>query len=158
MALLKVITIVTVTATTAFFTLQSCDKLDRGCGPTNISKNNEDESHNMGKNCMQCHTDGGRGKGCFYVAGTVYDSLLDATKPNGVVKLYSGPNGTGNLVATIEVDDKGNFFTTDVVSFDTPVYPSVTGTSGNTKYMGSSIQKGECNSCHNVSTDPIWVN
>lgn len=158
MSYLKLITASLFASTIALMAFQSCDKNEHGCGPVNIAKNGEDESHNMGKNCMNCHTDGGRGKGCFNVAGTIYDSLLNNTNPNGKVRLYTGPNGTGILVATVELDEKGNFFTTEIINFDTPLYPSVSNASGQTKYMGSSIQKGECNSCHGDSTDPIWTN
>jgi hypothetical protein len=112
----------------------------------------------MGQNCMNCHKDGGEGKGCFFVAGTVYDSLQSSTKANGIIKLYSGPNGTGILKGTIEVDAKGNFFTTDIIDFSSQVYPSITNTIGNVKYMGSGISTGQCNSCHGVSTDKIWTN
>jgi hypothetical protein len=52
--------------------------------------------------------------------------------------LYSGPNGSGTLKGTIEVDAKGNFFSTNIVDLSSPVYPSLTNTKGDTKYMGSS--------------------
>jgi hypothetical protein len=160
MTTLKLISIVTILAFVGIITLQSCEKEDNehGCGATNISAKNQDESHNMGQNCMNCHKDGGEGKGCFYIAGTVYDSLQTSTKPNGTVKLYSGPNGSGTLKGTIEVDAKGNFFTTNIVDLSSPVYPSVTNSNGDTKYMGSSTSTGQCNSCHGVSTNKIWVN
>jgi hypothetical protein len=36
---------------------------------------------------MNCHKDLGEGKGCFYIAGIVYDSLQTSTKPNSTIKL-----------------------------------------------------------------------
>lgn len=138
------------------FLLQSCEK--EGGDVKNISSNNANESHNAGKNCMQCHVSGGEGSGWFQVAGTVYNSAYSAVQPNGVVKLYTGPDGTGTLKATIEVDAKGNFFTTEAIDFTGGLYPKVTGSSGTSMAMGSSITMGQCNSCHGVSTNKIFVN
>lgn len=136
---------------------QSCEKEGK-CGETNISQAGSRESHNMGLNCMNCHKSGGEGEGCFKAAGTVYDSLLTTPKSSGTIRLYSGPNGTGSVVATIAVDAKGNFHTTDEINFGSGVYPSVTNASGQTNYMSSSITQGACNSCHGISNDRIWIN
>jgi len=122
---------------------------------TKISSNGKSESHNMGQNCMNCHKSGGSGDGWFNIAGTVYDSLKVSTLVNSSVKLYTEPNGAGTLKYTIQVDAKGNFYTTENIDFGTGLYPSASG-SNTTKYMGSSITMGQCNSCHGVSTDKIW--
>lgn len=135
---------------------QGCEK--EGGDVKNISAKNADKSHNMGKNCMQCHVNGGEGKGWFQAAGTVYKGDFSAVEPNGVVKLYTGPDGTGELRATIEVDAKGNFFTTNSIDFTGGLYPKITGTSGNSMAMGSPITNGQCNSCHGVTTNKIFVN
>lgn len=58
---------------------------------------------------MICHVSGGSDKGWFTVAGTVYDSEQTSVYPNATVKLYTGSNGTGELVATLEVDEKATF-------------------------------------------------
>jgi cytochrome c553 len=123
-----------------------------------ISSNSGTKSHNMGQNCLNCHKSGGEGKGVFKVAGTVYNAALNQTSSNGTVYLYSGSNGSGTLVATIEVDGKGNFFTTETVDFSSALYPVVMGSGQDKHYMGSSITDGACNSCHGVSTSKIWVN
>lgn len=136
--------------------LQSCEKEGN---ETNISHNGSNKSHNMGQNCMQCHRSGGSGEGWFNIAGTVYDSLQHNTKPNGLVKLYTGPDGTGTVKYTIEVDAKGNFHTTDAIDFGSGLYPSVVNsTGGGQKFMSASITNGACNSCHNNTEDKIWVN
>ncbi len=132
---------------------QSCEKNNE----TNISSFNNDESHNMGQNCMVCHNTNGKGSGVFMAAGTVYDSLFTSTRKNGTVKLYSGPNQTGTLRATIEVDSKGNFYTTENIDFTGGVFPVIIGSSGDIHYMIATISMGECNSCHGVDNDPIWV-
>lgn len=76
MTTLKLILVVTLLSFVGIITLQSCEKEDneKGCGATNISVKNQDESHNIGQNCMNCHKDLGEGKGFFYIAGIVYDS------------------------------------------------------------------------------------
>jgi hypothetical protein len=121
------------------------------------SSYNDNESHNAGQNCMSCHSSGGKGEGNFTIAGTVYNASGSAVSPNATVKLYTGPNGTGSLVKTIEVDGKGNFYTTNSIDFGTGLYVTVTGKSGSVSTMSSSINTGQCNSCHN-SSDKITVN
>ena len=138
--------------------IPSCNKDgEGGCGETNISQNGSNRSHNMGQNCMNCHKSGGPGEGCFNAAGTVYDSLLSTTRPNGTIKLFTGPNGSGTVAATIEVDARGNFHTTDNINFGSGLYPSVTGSSGQIRYMSTPVTQGACNGCHGVSNDRIWV-
>ena len=135
---------------------QSCEKEDEGCGEENISYLGDNESHNKGQNCMQCHSDGGEGEGCFVAAGTVYDSLQQNTITTGKVEFYTEPNGLGTKIKTVEIDAKGNFFTTDMFNLQ-GLYPVVVGPTGNKNYMSSPLTTGQCNSCHNV-TNRIWVN
>ena len=132
---------------------QSCE--DEG-NETKISSYNSVENHKTGQDCMICHVSGGGGEGWFTVAGTVYNSWLTSVLPNATVILYTEANGTGDLVATIEVDEKGNFYTTKVIDFGTGLYTLVEGNT-TTKIMCSSITSGKCNSCHGVSIDRIWV-
>ena len=136
----------------------SCNKDDdeNEGNETKISSHNDDESHNMGQNCMNCHHSGGDGEGWFILAGTAYDSLKTSTYPNVTVKLYTGPNGTGDLKHTIKGDAKGNFYTTETIDFSSGLYPAVTGANG-TKFMSTPTTSGACNSCHGASTDKIWT-
>jgi hypothetical protein len=90
---------------------QSCEKEHEGCDEDNISITGDDDSHNQGQNCMQCHKNGGEGEGCFVVAGTVYDSLQTSTVQSGLIEFYTEPNGGGQKMKTIEIDSKGNFDT-----------------------------------------------
>lgn len=136
---------------------QSCEKEHEGCDEDNISIAGDDDSHNQGQNCMQCHKNGGEGEGCFVVAGTVYDSLQTSTVQSGLIEFYTEPNGGGQKMKTIEIDSKGNFFTTDQFTFE-GLYPVVTSPTGNKQYMGTTLTSGQCNSCHGVITNPIWVN
>lgn len=138
--------------------LNSCveDKNNK-CGETKISRSNESESHNQGKNCMSCHVSGGEGEGCFITAGTVYQSSKTSTVSAGTVELYSEPNGGGTLVATLSVDKLGNFYSTNSVDFGSGLYPVVTSNTGQKKYMGSRTSTGACGSCHGGSQEVIWV-
>ena len=137
--------------------VQSCEK--EGGNRTNISQTGGTSSHKMGQNCMNCHVNGGEGAGWFNAAGTVYTADSSSTYPNVVVKLYSPPDTLGNqvLVATINGDAKGNFFTTASINFGTGLYPEVTGAHG-TKSMAATITQGACNSCHGVSTGRLYTN
>ena len=132
---------------------QSCEKEEN---ETKISSFNDTESHKMGENCMNCHTSGGDGEGWFTVAGTVYDSSQTAIFPNASIKLYTAANAGGDLMATIQVDQNGNFYTTEAIDFGNGLYTFVEGNFSN-KHMNSAVVSGTCNSCHGGSIDPIWA-
>lgn len=129
---------------------------ENGENETVISKHNEMESHNNGKNCMSCHKQGGPGEGWFTVAGSVYNETATDPFPNATVKLYTGPNGTGTNKKTIEVDGLGNFFTTENIDFGDGLYVAVEG-SQQTRYMSIPLDAGQCNSCHGNSTAKISI-
>lgn len=137
------------------FIASSCKK-DENENETKISSYNDDESHNMGQNCISCHYQGGNGEGWFNSAGTVFDSTMASTYPNSTIKLYTGPNATGTLKYTIEVDGKGNFYTTEDMDFSAGLYPSISGNTA-TKHMSTSISSGNCMSCHGASTINLWT-
>ena len=138
----------------ASFTISSCEK--EGGNETKISSNNSAQSHNNGQNCMGCHVKGGGGEGWFTVAGSAYNT--DGTTANGgKVYLYTQPNGAGELVETIDIDQKGNFYTTKDVTFGSGVYPKVESSAGNIKFMGNILTTGSCNSCHGVSQSNIEI-
>lgn len=130
---------------------------ENGGGETKMSSYSSSESHNMGKNCMGCHVSGGQGEGWFTVGGTVYKNNSNSTYPGATLKLYSGPNGSGNLVATIPVDKLGNFYTTQSINFGSGLYPVVIGNNGQ-REMDSPISSGQCNKCHGNSTGKISLN
>jgi len=137
-------------------TLQSCSENEYG----NIkdSTSGSSASHNMGQNCMNCHKSGGGEAPVWKVAGTVYNEALTATNSNATVKLYTGPNETGTLKYTIQVDAKGNFYTTSSIDFTGGLYPTVVGATSSYS-MSTPIETGACNSCHNsVIRSKIWTN
>lgn len=134
----------------------SCEKGDDEGNESMVSMNYETESHNAGKDCMDCHKSGGSGEGWFTVAGTVYDNEKTSTYPNALIRLKTGPDGSGEIIKEIEVDGLGNFYTTQNINFGDGLYVEVIGNE-NTKAMGSKINNGRCNSCHGASIEKIWV-
>jgi hypothetical protein len=139
------------------FVLASCEKDNENGNETMNSAYSDTESHNTGENCMNCHRSGGDGEGWFTVAGSVYDSSLINPYPNAGVKLYTGVNGSGSEVKFLEVDGKGNFYTTESIDFSSDLYVSVTDNNGNETFMISKLTKGDCNSCHGSSTSKIVI-
>lgn len=136
------------------FFIGSCNK--GGKNEHKVSSYNDNESHNAGEDCMSCHKQGGEGEGWFNSAGTVYNELQTMVYPNCTIKFYTGANGTGTLKYTIEVDGKGNYYTTDEIDFGSGLYPVVTSTNG-TKYMSTSISSGNCVSCHGGTSNRVWA-
>jgi cytochrome c553 len=120
----------------------------------NNSKYGDDESHNMGMDCMQCHKKGGEGKGWFYIAGTAYNG--ENAAEDVTVLIFSAPNGQGSIKNIIEGDKLGNFYTTDIIGFGTGLFPAVVY-KNDTTFMSSSITYGSCNSCHGKTTSIIEV-
>ena len=128
----------------------SCKKDKAGRG-IKTSSYNDNSSHDVGTACMNCHNSGGSNQYWWTVAGTVFKPDSTSLNPNSTVYLFSGPNGTGNLILTLPVDEKGNFYTSSSVSFGSGLYPEVKSSSGEIRYMQSSTTNGNCNSCHNSS-------
>ncbi|MDA3865299.1 MAG: hypothetical protein PF489_00965 [Salinivirgaceae bacterium] len=135
----------------------ACENEDEDENETVISQNYSDESHNLSQNCMNCHVQGEGGEGWFTVAGSLYEKTQTSGYPNGSVKITSEPNASGTTIKTIEVDSKGNFYTTQTIDFGNGLYVSVYGTNGEEKIMMSKINTGSCNSCHGNTTDKIWL-
>lgn len=111
-------------------------------------------SMDTGRDCIACHTSGSE-EGEFIVAGTVYQSNGTSVYPNSTVYLYTGADGTGSLAATIEVDGRGNLYTSDRLSFGSGLYPVVRGSdTTQVAYMGSVITSGSCNAagCHDAGS------
>ena len=106
---------------------------------------------------MNCHHAEGDGEGIFRAAGSVYDTTQITPFPNANIILYTGPNGSGSVVKNIEVDEKGNFYTTESISFESEIYVSVLNPNGTETFMNTALNNGECNSCHGSSSVRIFV-
>jgi hypothetical protein len=133
----------------------ACEK-EEGENETRISSYHSDESHHTGENCMNCHSSGGPGEGWFTIAGTVYAEDQSTPYPNATIRLYTGSGESGSLKATVEVDQKGNFYTTENIDFGDGLYAVSEGETS-TKNMGTLLTTGKCNQCHGESTGRIWV-
>ena len=107
---------------------------------------------------MSCHKTGGTGEYIWLIAGSVYKVDQITPSPNGTIYFWTGPGGTGELVATLQIDANGNFFTTSSLIPALGAYPQVRGISGATKAMSTLVVTGDCNSCHGVNEAPIWIN
>jgi hypothetical protein len=138
------------------FVIESCE--ESGCGRSLSSSYHSHESERMTGNCMDCHSpNGGAAAGCFKVGGTAYDSIpADSAVKNSVVKLYTKPDGGGELVVTLQVDQSGNFYTTSPVSFANGLYAAIISKTG-TRYMPAAVLNGSCNSCHGVINAKLWA-
>lgn len=126
-----------------------------------VSTHESTESHTddrRGNNCMDCHYTGNNPY-VYQLAGTVYQ-LDDLTNPypGATIYFYTGPNGSGTQVGSIEVDTNGNFYSTDTIDFSTGLYPAIVGAQGEGPiYMSNFITHGECNSCHGSNTSPVYI-
>jgi hypothetical protein len=123
---------------------------------TFISEHGSMRSGSMKDNCMDCHKIGAT-EGGFTVGGTVFEADSVTRYPNGTVYLYSGPNESDSVVATIEVDGVGNFYTTHPIDMSKGLYPAVVSSRGYKAFMQTPTSSGACNSCHGVSQAHIVV-
>jgi hypothetical protein len=140
-----------------FFVFYSCESTNSGAGSSVvISSYNSSDSHRVGENCMNCHISNGSGDGVFSVAGTVYNESLSSPLPNSTVRIYASADEGSDPLFVIEVDAKGNFYTTENINFGEGLYTSVEGPEAEI-FMESAITNGSCNSCHGVSTERIWA-
>jgi hypothetical protein len=116
----------------------------------NISKSGERKSHNVGRNCMECHQAKGPGKGRFRVAGSLFVESTRAPSEGGVLELRAGPKPDAALVLRVEVDALGNFFSTEALPFpDQALFPSVKNADGSlVNAMPFPTISGACNQCH----------
>ena len=133
---------------------------DSAChgGEVKVSKRGDLKSHNVGKDCISCHSADGAGRGIFVLAGSVYKPDGETPYPGTVVKLFGGRNGTGGMVASLEVDAEGNFYTTQEVMLADSLFPSVYSENG-VVHMPErfNLSMGSCNSCHGVSVGKIFA-
>lgn len=134
--------------------ISGCEKDDNKV--MNSQKDGTD-SHKHGEDCMSCHSSGGSGEGVFTIAGSIYNDDMLTPYPNGTVELKIDIAGSVNMVKTLEVDARGNFYTTDPFDFSEGAYTSIWSINGKEYDMNSKISSGSCNSCHGNSTEKLWI-
>jgi hypothetical protein len=129
-----------------------------GCGRTGgTSSAGENDSHNMGLNCLNCHSGTGGGEGCFNVGGTAYKDDLTTPFSGCTIEFYTEPESKGELVASIVSDKKGNFYTGHDISWGKGLYPSIVSPTGKRENMLEPVSTGGCNKCHGSTTDRIYI-
>ena len=136
-----------------FFTatlVSSCDKAFVPENETTISNSTKDESHHFGKNCMDCHHSAGPGEGWFTLAGSVSGSSNVTS-----IELFYDTIASANH--KVEVDKKGNFYTTNEIDYSTPYFVGIRS-NNIIKYMKSKISVGQCSLCHGATTSTLNVN
>ncbi len=120
-------------------------------------------SHNFGGDCFECHASGSGSEAseyAFTVAGSVYASSGSSTALTGdsgaVVKFYTQPSQSGDLVLELPVDGSGNFYTTQSVSgLSSGLYPTLAYAGRVQSMVSKAAQTGNCASCHATgSTQP----
>jgi hypothetical protein len=138
----------------------SCSKFKLEDHETEISKFGDDESHYHGRICMDCHAAGGSGEGRFTVAGSI-----ERNAGNSLIELYEYKDGQKLL--SVEVDGRGNYFTTEPIDFSNGLVVAVRSPTGDVEWMdeneddhpdvGSNgeIYSGSCNTCHGVTTEMV---
>lgn len=116
-----------------------------------ISELGETDSHRAGQDCQQCHDE-------LTVAGTVYDAGNPTeVKPDVLVRLHAQADQSSTLVAEVEVDAKGNFYTTAPIAFGTGLYAVVVDGADASLFMMTPVtaNDGACNDCHDGNTVPV---
>ncbi len=131
--------------------VSSCDKAFIPENETTISNSSEDESHYFGQNCMECHHSAGHGEGWFTLAGSTKGNYYMAT-----IELYY--DTINPPVHKIEVDQKGNFYTTNEINYQTPYLVGLRNQNNDIKYMKSKISVGQCSLCHGATTSTLNIN
>ena len=154
---MKITAFLSIILVTALFYFSGCKK-NSGGNVTAASMHNSTASKKMGGACQSCHTSGGTAKGWWTAAGTIYTEDYSTVYPNATINFYTGPNGTGNLIGTLEVDAEGNFYSSTLALPAEGYYPQVVGTTGNILNMPQLCLSGNCNACHGVTSAKIWIN
>lgn len=92
---------------------------------------------------------------------SVFDEARARIHKNPIIKFYTEPKGQGKLVATVNGDKFGNFFTTENIDFTrNGLYPVLIGSptaAESIKYMQTPIFKGDCNSCHGPRAEALGI-
>ena len=125
---------------------------------TKISLHNTNDSHRPGQACLNCHNVGSTNEYQFRLAGTVYNLTETDVYPNATIHLYTSANANGDLVASVEVDALGNFYTTQSIDWGNGgLYPVVESNQA-TRYMSTPTTEGNCNGCHTgINVSRIYV-
>ncbi|MBU0529502.1 hypothetical protein KKF86_07080 [bacterium] len=132
-----------------------CD-INKNISDIVISTYGSTKSHNVGKDCMACHINGGEAGFGFTIAGSVYDSNLNIPYPNVLITLFSDIEISDTPIEVIEVDGKGNFYSNIPIDWQNGLFASVSSDT-EIRNMNAPIFDGSCNSCHGLTSAYINV-
>lgn len=124
------------------------------------SRHGENKSHYQGGRCVTCHTPGSNAKNLITVGGTVYDEVRAQPQKKALVKLYTEPKAQGKLIATLQTDEQGNFYSTQRIDFSKGLFPTLLGTPGvkdDIKHMSRRVFTGDCNGCHGLFEESLGI-
>jgi hypothetical protein len=130
------------------FIMLRCDKFIKPENDPSHSVHLETESHHVGSNCMTCHYSEGSGEGWFTIAGTVFDNF-----ETGMLYAYDDYNSAP--IDSLEIDGKGNVYTTDPFDFGDGKFFAIKRPGVAEKRMPTKITTGQCNLCHTSTTNRL---
>ncbi len=129
----------------------SCQKFQSPDSKTLISRHDDDESHNNGRNCVDCHYSAGYAEGFFTLAGSAEGNTQGA-----FFDLHKEMNAPA--IMTIEVDQLGNAYTTETIDYEGGLYVKTRASNGDEEWKEDKIFSGQCNLCHGTSVaEPIEI-
>ena len=127
-----------------------CYKVSLQPQERDFSTHGDDESHNYGDNCMNCHYNGYNAEGSYTLAGSIEGSTSVS-----FIELYRDPSNLSTLVDRVEVDGKGNFYTTEPIDYSDGLYAAIRNNSGARNFMSTKIYNGQCNLCHGKDEESL---
>ncbi len=138
--------------------VSSCKKTpSNNCTAVRVSIPGVGLSHNNGQPCQRCHIYQSFGPGCFSISGSVYQANKIDYFTKGEIRIYTEPNGQGQLKGTFYVDSRGNFYSTATIAWSEEYYVAFDDGNGNTKHMQNKVNSGDCNSCHGTFANRIFA-
>ncbi|MEM7162294.1 MAG: hypothetical protein AAF487_07610 [Bacteroidota bacterium] len=131
-----------------FLFVVACEKFSRPDVGPEISGHNKSESHNKGLNCMTCHYSEGQAvEGIYSLAGSAFGNTQNAD-----VELYASSSASEPF-HIIEIDQFGNFYTTEPIEFGDGLFVAVRAENGDISFMQDPIMNGQCNLCHGTNVE-----
>lgn len=130
--------------------ISACEKFGESDNESKNSRFSSNNSHENGVNCMNCHYSEGKGEGWFTLAGTINGSYQHST-----IELYEHKDSLS--IQNIEVDQRGNFYTTKPIDYKNGLFVGVRSSTGLIVFKESKIFFGQCNLCHGAKERKLEV-
>lgn len=118
----------------------TCNEANEGCEPG--SCDGEGGQMLPGSDCLACHDGSGEEAPRWTAAGTAFADPDGLSPLDGATVRITDANGD---VVELTTNAAGNFYTSQSLAF--PIDAEIDA-AGETRSMGSSVDVGGCNSCH----------